>query len=216
VWGGRRRRRNKHRGVGRRRRKSEWSQNTPWGVALWPLLAWRQSQAQRIHSLCKWKLENKYFSCFSFKILILQLLLYTFKLLVLKSVFLSFPGNFILWHFPEFPEEGEGECLRTKKKVLILHPHSSEILQIIQPGPGLFLKLVWNQEDWAPETQPLHCLLEVCVEVLPMQDKQVFGISEALPPVKSFKFFPSPRHPEQQFLAFLSLISFLWPPSLHM
>ena len=60
--------------------------NPLWGVALWPLQAWRQSQAQKTNSLCKWNLDNKHYSFFFFKNLItLPLLLYSFRLLVSKS-----------------------------------------------------------------------------------------------------------------------------------
>ena len=81
---------------GKEEEESERSQNLPWDVALWPFLAWRQSQIQRTDSFCKWNLEDKYFSFFSFKNLTLPLLLYTLSLLILKLVFISFHGNLIL------------------------------------------------------------------------------------------------------------------------
>ena len=58
--------------------------NPLWGVALWSMLAWRQSQAQR--TLCKRNLGNKHYSFFFFKNRItLPLLLYPFRLLMSKS-----------------------------------------------------------------------------------------------------------------------------------
>lgn len=136
-------------------------------MALWALLAWRQSQAQRTNSLCKRNLDNKHYSFFFFKNLItLPLLLYPLRLLVSKSF--SFPGNFT--ESLVFLKKFKNFLLLllllmlflgTKKKAQSLHIHSPEILQTIQPDPGPCRKeLLGKCANFAKETHPLHCLLE--------------------------------------------------------
>ena len=142
--------------------------NPLWGVALGPLLAWRQSQAQR--TLCKWNLGNKHYSFFFFKNLItLPLLLYPFRLLMSKSfsfLFLETLFSESLVFLKKFKKKFFFFLLLmlflgTMKKAQSLHIHSLEILQTIQPDSGSCHKeLLGKCENFAKETHPLHCLLE--------------------------------------------------------